>query len=247
MEQIKYFHQPTISESLGNGWYTMKRYFLWLFLAIIISGIFNGGMKYTFPGNNFKNGDWSMSGGPFSFDLANHPSFTIWIMLAALAGLAIFILIRPVITFGAKMMFVQGARDLQPDIKWLFKGFRDNYLNIVLTHILKFAIIAMGFVALVIPGIILACRLVFAPYLVMDKALDPIRAIEESWRLTRGYGWTIFGLALMSIPIFILGLLCLFIGVFPAIIWVKSSFASLYQSLLTHKETPFEHESIYAK
>jgi uncharacterized membrane protein len=70
----------------------------------------------------------------------------------------------------------------------------------------------------------------------MDKELDPIRALEESWRMTSGHGWTIFGLGLMAIPIFILGLICLFVGVFPAIIWIKSSFASLYQAILTKRE-----------
>jgi uncharacterized membrane protein len=97
-------------------------------------------------------------------------------------------------------------------------------------------IIGIGIFALIIPGIVLACRLAFVSYLVMDKGLDPIQAVEESWRMTRGYGWTIFGLGFLSIFIAIAGLLCLIVGIFPAIIVISASFASLYQAILTEKE-----------
>ncbi|MDA3930627.1 MAG: hypothetical protein PF541_16895 [Prolixibacteraceae bacterium] len=215
MDTIKYFHQPTVSESLGNGWYLMKKYFLWLLLAVIVSAIVEGPMKFMQEGND------SISAG---------------LVVLALIGLAFFLLVRPIISFGADMMFVQAAREQEPNIKWIVKGFKQNYLNIVLTHLLMVAIIAIGFVALIIPGIILACRLAFVPYLVMDKELDPIKAIEASWRMTDGYGWTIFALAIVSFFIFIGGILCFFVGIFPAMIWVSSSFASLYQSILIVKE-----------
>ena len=45
----------------------------------------------------------------------------------------------------------------------------------------------------------------------MDKDLDPITAVEESWRMTRGYGWTIFWMAFLSFFIFIAGLCVLFV------------------------------------
>ncbi|HNX66262.1 MAG TPA: hypothetical protein PKH02_05230, partial [Bacteroidales bacterium] len=57
----------------------------------------------------------------------------------------------------------------------------------------------------------------------------------ESWRMTRGHGWTIFFMGFVSIFIFILGFACLFFGVFIAIMWVKSAFAALYQSVLIEK------------
>jgi len=69
----------------------------------------------------------------------------------------------------------------------------------------------------------------------MDKQMDPIRAIEESWRLTRGYGWTIFGLGIVSFFIGILGLAMLIVGIFPAIVLINAAFASLYQAVLTVK------------
>ena len=236
MEQIKYFHQPTISESLGNGWYTLKRYFLWLFVAVIIDGLFNGPFKYTFSNNSNNGQNWNFWENGFSHGFGMLAGITLLVFIGILVGLAIMFLVRPVISYGTDMMFLQGVRDQEPDIKWLFRGFQNNYFNIVLANLLTFGIVAMGFVALIIPGIVLACRLIFVSYLVMDKNLDPIRAVEESWRMTRGHGWTIFGLAIVSIFIFILGLLCLIVGVFPAMIWIKASFASMYQAVLTNIE-----------
>jgi uncharacterized membrane protein len=65
----------------------------------------------------------------------------------------------------------------------------------------------------------------------MDKNLEAIKAVETSWQMTKGYGWTIFKLILMSILIIIGGLICLVIGVFPAIVWLASSWASMYQAV----------------
>ena len=77
------------------------------------------------------------------------------------------------------------------DVKDTFSTF-DNYLNVVLANLLVSAIIAIGLIFLVVPGVILACRLAFVRYLVMDKKLEPVEAVEASWRMTRGHANSIF-------------------------------------------------------
>jgi hypothetical protein len=74
----------------------------------------------------------------------------------------------------------------------------------------------------------------------MDKKLDPIEAVELSWKLTKGHGWQIFFMGFVSIFIVIFGLILLIVGIFPAIIWICASFASLYESVLKEKEKPAE-------
>jgi len=223
MEEIKYFHQPTISESLGNGWYVMKKYFLWLLLVVIICSIFDSPAKF---GYNFNSSD-KFASNPFQ----SFPGFLGLAALGILVAILVFFFVKPVISYGAKLIYLKCTRDIDPDLKYLFLGFQRNYLNIVLAHLLVAVIVGFGFVFLVIPGIIFACRLAFVPYLVMDKGFDPVKAVEESWRLTKGYGWTIFGLGLLCIPIMIAGLICLIVGIFPAIILINASFASLYQAV----------------
>ena len=138
------------------------------------------------------------------------------------------------------MIFVQAVRKTKPDFEYLIKGFTENYLNIILANLLVFALVILGFIALIIPGIIIGCRLMFVSYLVMDKKLDPIEAVEKSWKLTRGHAWKIFFMGFVSIFIFIFGLCMLIVGIFPAMIWISGSFASLYESVLREKEKPVE-------
>ena len=145
-------------------------------------------------------------------------------------------IVTPVFRFGGNMIFVQAVRKIKPDFELMIKGFTENYLNIVLANLLVFALVVLGIFALIIPGIIIGCRLVFVSYIIMDKKLDPIEAVELSWRLTRGYGWKIFLMGFASIFILIFGLIMLIVGIFPAIIWISSSFASLYESVLKEKE-----------
>ena len=91
--------------------------------------------------------------------------------------------------------------------------------------------VGIGIVLFLIPGIIFACRLAFVPYLVMDKGLDPVAAIEKSWFMTRGHGWRIFGMFLLAIPMFFLGLLLIVVGAYFALMWVSAAFASLYYAV----------------
>ena len=202
---------PTWKGSLSFGWDTMKKQFLPLFLIVIVLAIVDAplqaGQKYTD---------------------ADEINFPIWLEII---GLAYWLLFVPVIDYSADLLFVQAVRDIRIDVKNIIIGFK-NYLNIVLANLLVTALVGIAMVALIIPGIIVACRLAFVSYLVMDKNYDPITAVETSWKMTRGYGWRIFVLGFTSIFIFIAGLALVIVGTLPALMWIKSSFASLYQGVL---------------
>ena len=149
-------------------------------------------------------------------------------------------LVAPVFKYGGDIIFVQAVRKIKPDFEYLIKGFMENYLHIVLANLLVFALIILGLFALIIPGIIIGCRLAFVSYIVMDKKLDPIEAVELSWKLTKGHGWQIFFMGFVSFFIVIFGLILMIVGIFPAIMWICSSFAALYESVLREKEKPVE-------
>lgn len=210
---------PSVRKSLSNGWDTMKQYFLPLLLVVIIASVFDPPLKVL----------------KTSTDMYASEKILLEIL-----GIAYLFLLVPIIKYGANYLFVQAVYDRKIELKDIFTGF-NNYVNIVLVNLLVVSLIGIGMVALIIPGIIIACRLAFVSYLVMDKNLDPIAAIETSWKKTKGYGWEIFMLAITSIFIFFLGLLVFIVGVLPAVIWIKASFASLYR-LVMHEE----EESIIA-
>ena len=224
---------PSFGNSFSHGWEAMMKYFLVLLLVVILLGFLSAPMGFA----NF-NFDPHSHGWNHDFNELFQPLFAVFGVMAiilAIVALGYSLLVHPVFEYGGDMIFVQAARDKRPEFETLVKGFKQNYLHIILANVLKSALIMLGMVFLIIPGIIISCRLAFVSYLVMDKKRDPIIAIEESWKLTKGYGWTIFFMGITSVFICILGLLMLFIGILPAIMWTKSAFASLYENILIEK------------
>jgi uncharacterized membrane protein len=228
-----YRFKPSFGTAYGTGWKVMRDNFLRFLLVVFILGVLTAPMS----AGKFNMKDW----GHFDHMVMN-PERLITLgaigMVAGIMGFMVLLynlLVLPVFQYGGRMMFLTGARGTDPDFDHLISGFRSNYLNIVLANLLVAALVGIGFICLIIPGIIIGCRLGFTSFLVMDRGLDPIKAVEESWRMTRGHGWTIFFMGFVSIFIFILGFICLFFGVFIAVMWVKSSFATLYQSVLIEK------------
>jgi uncharacterized membrane protein len=241
----EYILVPGIRNSFGTGWRVMFDNFLRLFLVIIILSIVVAPFKIF----NMDFSPSNIHGAPWNWNWNDEKSMEHFLGLAslgifaaffALLGMLYSFLIAPVFNYGGDMIFVQAVRKVKPDFEYLIKGFMQNYLHIVLANLLVFALVILGLFALIIPGIIIGCRLAFVSYIVMDKKLDPIEAVELSWKLTKGYGWKIFLMGCASIFIVIFGLLMLIVGIFPAIIWISSSFASLYESVLRAKEPRVE-------
>ena len=138
-------------------------------------------------------------------------------------------------TYGVAFFYLKAARDDPPDIRNAFDGFR-NYWNVVLASLVVTVIIWIGLVLLIIPGIFFGCKLAFTPYLVVDRKMQAVDAIQESWRMTTGHAWKVFLIGLLAIPIFIAGLACFFVGVIVSIMWIKLASASLYHAVSSSGE-----------
>lgn len=231
MEAQNKLPRATIGGSYSYGWQQMKKFFLYLFLVILIIGVAEvpAGLADFDFNYDLEEGEW---------DTDNLRIGAGWIFLQII-GFIYWLLILPVFQYGGSYLFLKASRNENFEIKEMFNGF-NNYLNVVLAHLLASAIIALGFVMLIIPGIIAACRLAFVPYLVMDRDMEPIAAVEKSWQMTRGHGWRIFGMGLLVIPIALLGLLLLFVGLIPAIMWISTAFASLYYAVELKEQAALE-------
>jgi len=193
-----------VGHALARGWVEMQGNFLIFLLAVLVLIVFMTPMNISGDGDS-----------------------------SALIGLletAYLFLLYPVINYGADLVFLKGVRGDQVEVRSIFDGFQ-NYANIILASLLTTGLIGIGLIVLIFPGIYVACRLAFVSFLVMDEGLDPIAAVEASWRITRGHAWRIFILGLLSVFIFFLGLLLVIVGVFPALIWIKASFAALYMAV----------------
>ena len=96
----------------------------------------------------------------------------------------------------------QGKR---PDIHAVWKEFTRKGLKLLLLVIVLGILILVGFILLIVPGVILLWRLFLAPYIMLDQDTGIEESIRRSWRLTRNHAWPIYGIILVSILFSITG------------------------------------------
>ena len=142
------------------------------------------------------------------------------------------------IGYSVNWVFLKAVRREKIEIKDMFAVFERNYWNAVIAGLVTTIIIVIGFFLLIVPGIIFACRLAFVPFLVIDQKMEAMEALKASWAMTKGHGWTIFGMALIAFFIIIGGLLVLIFGVFISAMWITAAFAVLYYSVYTKTGIP---------
>jgi uncharacterized membrane protein len=209
---------PKVGACYKNGWRQLWKYFLELLLISIIAFLF------MLPQG--------------LFDVAEETGGAPAVLLGILA-LAYTVLVFWPIDYGVAFAHLKAARGDQLKVKDMFAAFR-NYLNAILANILVAAIFVIGLALLIVPGIIFGCKLAFTPYLIVDRKLDAIEAVKESWRMTKGYAWKVFFIGLLAIPIGIAGLLCFGVGIIVAVMWIRLAFASLYNAVSRPAETPIQ-------
>ncbi len=203
---------PTVGGCFEEGWSVLKNHFLILLLAIIVSGVIDTPMGINQMG-------WNDS-----------DSFKIGLASFKFLGFIYYLLIVTPFSYGVDWMFLKASRKTEPQFEEILDGFK-KYSFVILSHLLVIGIVGVGFLFLIIPGIYLACKLIFVPFLIMDKKVDPIQAVKLSFYLSKGYFWTIFGMGILSFFVIILGLICMIVGVFVSIVWIHAAFAILYKAL----------------
>jgi uncharacterized membrane protein len=204
---------PGVDTSYGHGWRQLWKYFLELFLIGILAAII--GIPVGVGG--WAEGLVFVSG-----------------VLGFLGILYAIFIVGPV-DYGVSFANLKAARGDKLEIRDMFEAF-DNYLNAVLANVLVGVIIVIGLFLLIVPGIIFACKLVFTPYLVVDRKMEVIEAVRESWRMTNGHAWRVFLMGVLAVLLCIAGLICFGVGIILAIMWIRLAFASLYHAVSLSSE-----------
>ena len=104
---------------------------------------------------------------------------------------------------GVVRIFLNLARGSDTDVGMLMSGGPLYLSGLVATFLMGIGV-TIGFILLIIPGVILALGLQFTMYALVDRGLGPIEALSESWRVTDGHKMTIFLINL------VIGLLAIF-------------------------------------
>jgi hypothetical protein len=195
---------PEVGSAFSYGWEILKKNFVPLLLVIIVISVLSA-FGPAVVGHNYY-------------------GFGFFVSLFGIFFLG------PV-NYGKNWVFLKASRNEAFELKDIFNVFGPHYWEIVLASLLVSVIIGFGIVLLIVPGIIFACRLAFVPYLVVDKNFKAVDAISKSWEMTKGFAGKIFVMGIVSFFIAIAGFICLFVGIFPAQIWISSAFASFYHAV----------------
>jgi uncharacterized membrane protein len=117
-----------------------------------------------------------------------------------------------------------------PTVEMMFSGF-DRFGQAFLASLVYSVLVGLGFVACIVPGVILAIMWMFVSPILAETDLEFWPAMQASANLTKGYRWELFCLVLACIPILLLGILCCCIGVVVAQAVVFTAFALAYRFL----------------
>jgi hypothetical protein len=115
---------------------------------------------------------------------------------------------------GALIATVADVRDGRADdaIETTYGRVRPFLVTLFVAGILAGVGIAVGLIALVVPGLFLLTRWsVVTPVVVLEK-LGAMDALRRSWELVRGNGWTVFGVVVVTLLLALLAH-----GVFAAV------------------------------
>jgi uncharacterized membrane protein len=136
----------------------------------------------------------------------------------------------------------RGEEVIYPDF---FAGFR-FWIPAAVISLLSQTLIALGLIALVIPGIYLAVSYLFAIPMGIFGGLDPWSAMEWSRKLITRNWWRFFGLLLVLVLLNLLGFLLAGIGLLLTIpftfLVIYSVFEELTREVFSEEEPSVIHE-----
>jgi uncharacterized membrane protein len=201
---------------------------------------FSSSEAIKFGWETFKRRPWFFIGATFLIVLASAlcDGFTSGIDAAltgstedpSIIGMVINLALGTLVSMGATAFFL-AAHD-NPDTVdlsalWHPRPFW-KYLG---ASLLLSLAVAIGFVLLIVPGIIFGLMFMFATFVVIERELGPIDAMNESNRLTRGHKWPLLGFVLLLVLINLLGLLALVVGLLVSIPVSTLAFVHAYRVL----------------
>ena len=199
-------HTFSIKESLNFGWKTFKANWQFLVIAFIIV------LAALMIPSWLR--DWSKTNLPAVSFL-----FTIieWAM-QMITGIGIIVI---------SLKFIDGKK---PAIEDIYKHY-PLLLNYFLGSLLYGIITLLGFILLVIPGIIWGIKYQYTTYLIVDKGMSPLDAFKKSGNITQGHRVQLLLLGLSFMGITILGLIFLGFGLIVAWPIISLSGAFVYRKL----------------
>lgn len=155
------------------------------------------------------------------------------IFLSILVGIVFFV-VNSILSLGVIAIVLKFVKNEKPTIQDLVSK-KHLFSKYIFSNILVSILTIIGFLFFIIPGIVLAVRMQFYVYFIVEEEVGPIDAIKKSWNLTKGSFWNIFLFGLLAGGVQILGALALLVGLIftTPTMWV--AWAVVYEKLKAAK------------
>ena len=155
------------------------------------------------------------------------------IFLSILVGIVFFV-VNSILSLGVIAIVLKFVKNEKPTIQDLVSK-KHLFSKYIFSNILVSILTIIGFLFFIIPGIVLAVRMQFYVYFIVEEEVGPIDAIKKSWNLTKGSFWNIFFFGLLAGGVQILGALALLVGLIftTPTMWV--AWAVVYEKLKAAK------------
>lgn len=137
-----------------------------------------------------------------------------WGVLPGMGGLnnLVWIVVAGPLTVGLYGMLLKLVRVQEALITDLFDGFQDFGRAFGVYALYSIAVI-VGFILLVVPGLIVATGLFPALFLVYDEDRGVVETLQRAWEMTRGHKFDLFIVGVAIVLVNLLGLIALVVGV----------------------------------
>lgn len=200
-------HSFSLKEALLFGWDTFKKKWQFLvqfFVIVLIIGMIPNYLH-----------DWARTNFPtvsFIFSIIG------WI-------------VQMITSIGIIIVSLKLVDGKKPQISDVYSHY-GLLLNYFLGSLLYGAVVILGFILLIVPGIIWGIKYQYTTYLIVDRGMSPMDAFRESGQITKGIKLKLFYLGLCYIGITILGILLVGVGLIVAWPVIALSGAYVYRKLL---------------
>jgi len=199
-------HSFTVKEALRFGGSTFKKNWQFLvivFVIVIVVGMIPGWLH-----------DWARDNFPaisFVFSILG------WI-------------VQIVTSIGIIIISLKLVDGKKPHITDLYKHY-PILLNYFLGSLLYGAVTLLGFILLIVPGIIWGIKYQYTTYLIVDRGMKPMEAFKTSGKITQGQKTKLFWLGIAYIGITLVGILIVGIGLIISWPIIALSGAYVYRKL----------------
>jgi hypothetical protein len=150
--------------------------------------------------------------------------------VVAVAGFLFQYAAQAFLSVGTIRLGVSAARGERPDFGIVFSG-ADRMFSMLGVYILLGLAVGLGFILLIVPGVILLFGFYLATYFCVDQKASPVDALKQSWEAMKGEKLKIFLFFLVVALMFFVGLLACGVGVLVAMAIANVALGIIYTRL----------------